>query len=147
MAFKPGIDNRYHDTHIMSHDENSMVSLPVHCAADILKLVLAETEVVAIDEAQFFDERLPEVCTDLALKGKRVIVAGLDMDYMGRPFGSMPYLLAIAEYVTKLHAICMVCGGTAHHSFRKTITEEGQVLVGAKDIYEARCRRCFTLKL
>lgn len=145
MAFKPKTDIRYHQQHIMSHDENSTLSLPVERAADILQAVNASIEVVAIDEAQFFDDRLPDVCNLLAQQGKRVIVAGLDMDYTGRPFGSMPYLLAVAEYVTKLHAICVVCGGTAHFSYRKTMKNEGQVLLGATEIYEARCRRCFML--
>jgi thymidine kinase len=99
--------------------------------------------VVAIDEAQFFDTQLPDVCNEIALKGIRVIIAGLDMDYLGNPFGPMPQLLAIAEYVTKLHAICVVCGGTAQLSFRRENNAETQILVGAKDIYEARCRKCF----
>jgi thymidine kinase len=146
MAFKPAIDTRYHETHIMSHDENSTLSVPVKHSSDIINMVLAETELVAIDEAQFFDEHLPEVCAQLASLGKRVVIAGLDMDYTGKPFGPMPQLLAMAEYVTKLHAICVVCGGTAQLSYRKHAESEEQVLLGARDIYEARCRKCFTLK-
>jgi len=147
MAFKPTVDTRYHETHIMSHDENSTLSVPVQHSSEIIKMVNNETELVAIDEAQFFDENLPEVCSQLAQSGKRVVIAGLDMDYTGKPFGPMPQLLAMAEYVTKLHAICMVCGGTAQLSCRKHAESEEQVLLGAKDIYEARCRKCFTLKM
>lgn len=142
-AFKPAIDNRYHETHIMSHDENSVVSMPIKHSSEILKIIDENTEVVAIDEAQFFDTQLPDVCNEIALKGIRVIVAGLDMDYLGNPFGPMPQMLAIAEYVTKLHAICVVCGGTAQLSYRIENNSEGQVLVGSKNIYEARCRKCF----
>jgi thymidine kinase len=142
-AFKPKIDNRYHETEIMSHDENSVHSIPVSHSSEILKAIDSTTEVVAIDEAQFFDTQLPDVCNEIALKGIRVIIAGLDMDYLGNPFGPMPQLLAIAEYVTKLHAICMVCGGTAQLSFRIEKNTADQVLVGAKDMYEARCRKCF----
>jgi thymidine kinase len=142
-AFKPAIDNRYHESHIMSHDENSVTSVVVSHSSEILKGIDAHTEVVAIDEAQFFDTQLPDVCNEIALKGIRVIIAGLDMDYLGNPFGPMPQLLAIAEYVTKLHAICVVCGGTAQLSFRRENDSKEQVLVGAKDIYEARCRKCF----
>jgi thymidine kinase len=142
-AFKPTVDNRYHDSHIMSHDENSVTSVVVSHSSEILKGIDEHTEVVAIDEAQFFDTQLPDVCNEIALKGIRVIIAGLDMDYLGNPFGPMPQLLAIAEYVTKLHAICVVCGGTAQLSFRRENKSSAQVLVGAKDIYEARCRKCF----
>lgn len=144
-AFKPAIDNRYHESNIMSHDENSVQSLPISHSSEILNQIDDATEVVAVDEAQFFDTQLPDVCNEIALKGIRVIVAGLDMDYLGNPFGPMPQLLAIAEYVTKLHAICVVCGGTAQLSFRRESDSEQQVLVGAKDIYEARCRKCFYL--
>jgi thymidine kinase len=147
MAFKPKIDNRYHEMHIMSHDENSTVSIPVEYASEILKTVQPETEVIAIDEAQFFDDSLPDICSLLASQGKRIIIAGLDMDYTGKPFGPMPQLLAMAEYITKLHAICVVCGGTAQHSFRKHVESNEQVLVGTTDIYEARCRKCFSLKV
>jgi thymidine kinase len=146
MVFKPKTDTRYHETNIMSHDENSTISIPIGNSVEILKAVTDNIEVVAIDEAQFFDEHLPEICTQLASAGKRVIIAGLDMDYKGKPFGPMPFLLSIAEYVTKLHAICIVCGGTAQLSYRKHPETDQQVLLGAKDIYEARCRKCFTLK-
>jgi thymidine kinase len=139
--FKPSIDIRYSEDEIVSHSQNSIRSTPVNTAEEIL-LLTGTCEVVGIDEAQFFDVGLPEVCNTLANQGKRVIVAGLDMDSEGRPFGPMPSLLAIAEYVTKVHAICMVCGDIAHYSFRK-ITENKQVLLGEKDIYEARCRTCF----
>lgn len=139
--FKPTTDNRYHTTDIVSHNKNGIPSIPVERAEDILPLV-EDAEVVAIDEAQFFDNNLTKVCSMLALKGIRVIVAGLDMDYKGIPFGPMPELMAIAEYVTKLHAICMQCGGIANFSYRKTISEE-QILLGEIETYEARCRKCF----
>ena len=141
--FKPAIDDRYHRENIVSHDENSITSTPVTHARNIL-LLADDVEVVGIDEAQFFDESVLEVCAILAARGVRVIVAGLDMDYTGKPFGQMPNLLAIADYITKLHAICMKCGNIANYSFRKTAAT-GQVVVGEKDIYEARCRTCFTL--
>lgn len=143
IVFKPKIDNRYHETHIMSHDENSFHSVPVEYASEILQHITKELEVVAIDEAQFFDDDLQNVCNELAYRGKRVIIAGLDLDYLGKPFGPMPQLLASAEYVTKLHAICMVCGNTAQYSYRKNNDSKEQVLVGTKDVYEARCRKCF----
>ena len=138
--FKPTIDTRYDKINIVSHDENHIVSTPVDSSQNIL-LLAQDVDVVGIDEAQFFDEGITEVCQQLALKGIRVIVAGLDMDYLGKPFGQMPNLLAIADYVTKLHAICMKCGGMANVSYRKT-SQEGQVLLGEKDIYEPRCREC-----
>jgi thymidine kinase len=141
--FKPDIDDRYHREKIVSHDENSIVSTPVAHARNIL-LLADDVEVVGIDEAQFFDESILEVCSILASKGVRVIVAGLDMDYTGKPFGPIPDLLAIADYITKLHAICMKCGNIANYSFRKT-SAGGQVVVGEKDVYEARCRTCFNL--
>ncbi len=139
--FKPTIDTRYHETEIVSHDANSIHSTPVEHSQNIL--LLANTvEVVGIDEAQFFDASLTDVCQQLAQRGSRVIVAGLDMDYLGNPFGPMPGLLAVAEYVTKVHAICMVCGDLASHSFRKN-DDSQKVLLGEKDSYEPRCRRCF----
>ena len=138
--FKPTIDTRYDKINIVSHDENHIVSTPVDSSQNIL-LLAQDVDVVGIDEAQFFDEGITEVCQQLALNGIRVIVAGLDMDYLGKPFGQMPNLLAIADYVTKLHAICMKCGGMANVSYRKT-SQEGQVLLGEKDIYEPRCREC-----
>lgn len=142
--FKPKIDNRYHEQDIVSHDENTIPSTPIDHSQTIL-LMASEVDVVGIDEAQFFDDQLPDVCEQLALKGIRVIVAGLDMDYLQQPFGQIPNLLAKADYITKLHAICVCCGAIANYSFRKTV-HEGQVVVGEKDIYEPRCRTCYHLK-
>lgn len=139
--FKPDLDNRYHETNIVSHDESSISSIPVSQALHILPLIEG-VDVVGIDEAQFFDEDISSVCETMASKGIRVIVAGLDMDYTGKPFGHMPALLSIADYVTKLHAICMQCGSIANYSFRKN-SGEGQVIIGEKNYYEARCRSCF----
>jgi thymidine kinase len=138
--FKPMLDTRYHVTKITSHDTNSIQSIPVEFSLDILELA-KDVDVVGIDEAQFFDDKIVDVCEKLALNGIRVIVAGLDMDYQGKPFGQMPNLLAIADYITKLHAICMKCGHIANISYR-TIVNENQVLLGEKDVYEARCRVC-----
>lgn len=138
--FKPVIDTRYHESKIVSHDTNFIHSTPVENAKKILELS-NDVDVVGIDEAQFFDDSITEVCETLALKGIRVIVAGLDMDYKGVPFGQMPNLLAVADYITKLHAICMKCGNIANVSYRKT-ANESQVLLGEKDIYEPRCRHC-----
>jgi thymidine kinase len=139
--FKPLTDDRYHRENIVSHDENSIPSMPVPNAKAILDAV-STVDVVGIDEAQFFDESLPDVCDVLALNGTRVIVAGLDMDYLGKPFGQMPALLAKAEYITKLHAICMQCGNIANYSYRKSGIAE-QLLIGNKDFYEPRCRICY----
>jgi thymidine kinase len=139
--FKPAIDNRYHELDVVSHNANSIQSTPVQFADDIL-LRVGKCTVVGIDEAQFFDDRLVEVCVQLAAKGKRVIIAGLDMDFAGKPFGPMPALMSIAEFVTKVHAICMSCGSLASHSYRKT-TEQKKVMLGETDVYEARCRKCF----
>lgn len=139
--FKPAIDMRYEAHHIVSHDEARIRSTPVDSAYNIL-LMMAEAEVIGIDEAQFFDEGLAEVTEQLATKGIRVIVAGLDMDFAGKPFGIMPALLAKAEYITKLHAICMQCGDIANFSYRRTKIED-RFLQGEKDIYEPRCRNCF----
>lgn len=138
--FKPAIDVRYDEVKIVSHDTNSIHSTPVDNAQSIL-LLAEDVEVVGIDEAQFFDAEIATVCEQLALRGTRVIVAGLDMDYQGKPFGQMPNLLAVADYITKLHAVCMKCGGMASISYRK-IAAGGQVLLGEKDIYEPRCRAC-----
>lgn len=138
--FKPKIDTRYDETKIVSHDTNFINSTPVENSSAIL-LLAKDVDVVGIDEAQFFDEGIIDVCEQLASKGIRVIVAGLDMDYMGQPFGQMPNLLAVADYIDKLHAICMECGNIAHVSYRKT-AQSGQVLLGEKDIYEPRCRIC-----
>jgi thymidine kinase len=139
--FKPVTDTRYHDQHIVSHNENAIRSTPVNFASDIL-LLAGDCDVVGIDEAQFFDESIVEVCNTLANSGKRVIVAGLDMDFEGRPFGPMPYLLAVAEFVTKVHAICAQTGELASYSFRLTQNDE-QVMLGEKAEYEARSRRSF----
>lgn len=139
--FKPGVDLRYNREQIVSHDDNRFHSTPVDHSAKIL-LLAGDADVIGIDEAQFFDTGLPAVCEQLAGRGARVIVAGLDMDFRGEPFGSMPALMAKAEYVTKLHAICMKCGAIASFSYRKT-ADTDTFLVGEKDIYEARCRSCF----
>ena len=142
QVFKPVIDNRYSHDHIVSHSEMRHESGVVETAAEILALVEPHTEVVGIDEGQFFDNRLVEVANELAMRGVRVIIAGLDQDYTGRPFEPMPQLLAIAEYITKTHAICVRCGQPANYS-QRIVDVEGQVVVGASDAYEARCRRCF----
>jgi thymidine kinase len=139
--FKPSLDKRYSEIHVVSHDEKSIVSIPVDNASSIL-LLLGNADVVGIDEAQFFDSSLVEVCTRLADDGIRVIVAGLDMDFMGNPFGPVPALLAIAESITKVHAICMRCGNLAQYSYRKS-DEETVVLLGEKNIYEPLCRNCY----
>ncbi len=143
--FKPSLDKRYSETRVVSHDEKSINSTPVDNPASILLLV-GDVDVVGIDEAQFFDESIVDVCNSLADNGIRVLVAGLDMDFMGKPFGPMPALLAIAEYVTKVHAICMRCGNLAQYSHRKS-SEEQVVLLGEKDIYEPLCRSCYNKAL
>jgi thymidine kinase len=142
--FKPAIDVRYDITNIVSHDTNAIHSTPVENAHSIL-LMAQDVDVVGIDEAQFFDAEITYVCEQLAIRGIRVIVAGLDMDYTGKPFGQMPNLLAIADYITKLHAICVKCGNIASISYRK-VDEGGQVLLGEKDLYEPRCRSCWASK-
>ena len=139
--FKPRIDNRYSAQHIVSHSEQSLTSTVVDDASEILDKC-KDAQVVGIDEGQFFKANLVEVCETLANQGKRVIVAGLDQDYRGKPFEPMPQLLAVAEYITKTLAICVVCGNPADRTQRKT-HQADRVLVGAKDIYEARCRHCF----
>lgn len=139
--FKPVTDKRYHHTEIVSHNENAIRSTPVDFASDIL-LLAGDCDVVGIDEAQFFDEAIVDVCNTLANNGKRVIVAGLDMDYLGRPFGSMPNLLAVAEFVTKVHAICAQTGDLASFSFR-LIDGDSTVVLGEKKEYEARSRKAF----
>ncbi len=140
-VYKPKIDNRYSEDHIVSHSELKIPSIVVENAWDILEQSL-EAQVVGIDEAQFFDTDLIEVCQKLANMGKRIIVAGLDQDYRGEPFEPIPQLLAVAEYITKTHAICVVCGNPGNHTQRTTPSKE-RVVVGAADIYEARCRNCF----
>lgn len=139
--FKPRIDVRYSEEEVVSHEGNSIRSTPVESSQNIL-LLSSDVEVVGIDEAQFFDEGLVDVCRQLANNGVRVIAAGLDMDYMGKPFGPMPNLMATAEYVTKVHAICVRCGNLAHHSHR-LVANEAQVLLGEKESYEPICRHCF----
>jgi thymidine kinase len=139
--FKPTVDKRYHDEDVVSHNANAIRSTPIDFAQDML-LLGGSCDVVGIDEAQFFDEGLAEVCVKLANSGVRVIAAGLDMDYLGKPFGPMPALMAVAEYVTKVHAICMQCGDIATYSYRSVASEQ-QVLLGETDSYEARCRHCF----
>ncbi len=142
QIFKPAIDDRYSRDEIVSHSEMKIASTNVSSSRELLAQVRADTEVVGIDEGQFFDAELPAVCNTLAGMGKRVIVAGLDQDYLGKPFEPMPQLLAIAEYITKTLAICMVCGGPANHTQRLVASKE-RVLVGAGGTYEARCRHCF----
>lgn len=143
--FKPTIDTRYHNQKIVSHSEREIRSTPVNFATDII-LLAGDCDVVGIDEAQFFDEAIVQVCNTLANSGKRVIVAGLDMDYEGNPFGPMPNLLAVAEYVTKVHAICAQTGELASFSFRLN-ANEAQVMLGEKDSYEARSRQAFFANL
>lgn len=140
--FKPIIDNRYSEEEVVSHDSNAIKSTPVDSAGNILLLASNSVDVVGIDEAQFFDKGLAEVCENLANQGIRVIVAGLDMDFRGKPFGPMPDLLAAAEYVTKVHAICLRCGNLAQYSYRKA-ADEKLVLLGEKDAYEPLCRVCY----
>lgn len=142
QAFKPRIDDRYDAHRIVSHESVSVEAVAVGTSASIEERVLEETDVVAIDEAQFFDRGIVEVCDRLANRGLRVIAAGLDQDYLGRPFPPMPELMAIAEEVTKVHAVCSVCGGPACRS-QRTISEATTVLVGGVECYEARCRGCF----
>ena len=139
--YKPKQDTRYDGTAVVSHDLNSIQSTPVENAASIL-LLSSNAQVVGIDEAQFFDEEISSVCQKLANKGVRVIVAGLDMDYLGKPFGPMPALLAIAEEITKVHAVCVQCGSSANYSYRTAQSNE-KFLLGEKESYEPRCRSCF----
>lgn len=141
--FKPVIDVRYDEIKIVSHDENQIQSTPIDNSQSIL-LMAQDADVIGLDEAQFFDDQVTNVCDELAMRGIRVIVAGLDMDYTGKPFGQMPFLMAKADYVTKLHAICMKCGNIANYSYR-IIPNDEQIMVGAKNVYEPRCRVCFTL--
>ena len=140
--FKPEIDKRYDDTNVVSHNENSIRSIPIQNASQIL-LYIDGMDVVGIDEAQFLDDDLPGVCNYIANQGIRVVVAGLDMDFQGKPFGPIPALMATAEYVTKVHAICMRCGDLAHYSHR-TVVSEKLVLLGEKDNYEPLCRKCYS---
>jgi thymidine kinase len=146
QTFKPFVDDRFSADHIVSHSEMRIPSETVRSSAELVSLVATATEVVGIDEGQFFDAALPSACSALADRGKRVIVAGLDQDYLGKPFEPMPQLLAIAEYITKTHAICVVCGEPANHT-QRLIASSDRVLVGASGLYEARCRQCFDPEL
>lgn len=143
QIFKPALDTRYHEQNIVSHSALTIQSTPVQTAGQIMALA-GNCDVVGIDEAQFFDKDIVDVCNALATQGQRVIVAGLDMDFAGQPFGCMPQLMGVAEYVTKVHAICVVCGDIANYSYRLVASKE-RVLLGETDSYEARCRRCFNL--
>lgn len=143
--FKPAMDTRFSEDEVVSHDERAIRSTPVAAASQIVLLAM-DADVVGIDEAQFFGDDLTAVCRELAESGKRVIVAGLDQDYLGEPFEPMPQIMAIAEYVTKLHAICVVCGNPANHS-QRLVADDSRVLLGANDAYEPRCRDCFDLEL
>jgi thymidine kinase len=142
QIFKPAFDDRFSECDIVSHSEMRIQGVNVGSSAELIRLVNDDTEVIGIDEAQFFDKDLPAACTELASRGKRVVVAGLDTDYLGKPFEPMPVLMAIAEYVTKTHAICMVCGNPASHTQRLVASDE-RLLLGASGTYEARCRKCF----
>lgn len=141
LIFKPRIDNRYSVNHIVSHNEQSLISTVIDDPCDIIELS-KDAQVIGIDEGQFFSSELVPVCETLASNGKRVIVAGLDQDYRGKPFEPIPHLLAVAEYITKTLAICMVCGNPADRTQRITNQQE-LVVVGAQNVYEARCRKCF----
>lgn len=142
-VFKPKVDTRYDDNNIVSHDTSALLATPVASSSEILE-ASPETSVVGVDEAQFFDMDLPGVCQELALRGVRVVVAGLDMDFRGKPFGPIPNMLAIAEYVTKVHAICVHCGNLATHSYRLALGDE-VILLGEKEQYEPRCRSCYQM--
>ena len=142
--FKPSIDRRYHEESVVSHNQNSIMSTPVDSASQILFLA-TNVDVVGIDEAQFFDPDIVNVCNQLADNGVRVIIAGLDMDYKGNPFGPMPSLMAIAEQVTKVNAICLSCGDLARNSFRKNYSED-IVLLGEIETYTPLCRKCFNIE-
>ncbi|MBS0000801.1 MAG: thymidine kinase [Cyclobacteriaceae bacterium] len=139
--FKPVIDTRYHPHFVVSHNESQIRSTPVQFANDIL-LLAEESEVIGIDEAQFFDDNLVNIANQLADKGKRLIIAGLDMDFQGKPFGPMPQLMAIAEFITKVHPICIRCGQIASYSHRLT-TSDKTVMVGEMESYEPLCRSCY----
>jgi thymidine kinase len=141
--FKPKTDTRYHDSEVVSHNQTSIPSTPVDSSSAIL-LLGSHVQVVGVDEAQFFDDELPYVCNTLANKGVRVIVAGLDMDYKGKPFGPMPALMAMAESITKVHAVCVKCGNPALYSYR-LVPNDAKILLGEMESYEPRCRKCFEL--
>ena len=139
--FKPGVDKRYSDVEVVSHDFHKITSTPISDPADMLKIA-PDVQVVGVDEAQFFDDSLVDVCQQLANRGVRVIVAGLDTDFLGQPFGPMPRLMAVAEDVQKVHAICVRCGALANHSHRLSKSQD-LVLLGEKDVYEPLCRDCY----
>lgn len=143
LIFKPKRDIRYGTDVVVSHDENKYESIPVESSLEILQHI-GDANVIGIDEAQFFDADLPAVCQKIAIRGSRVIIAGLDMDFRGVPFGPMPNLLAVAEYITKVHAICPHCGNLATHSYRLS-QETETVVLGEKDKYEPRCRVCYEM--
>lgn len=147
QVFKPVIDVRYHKTNVVSHDGSQEEAIPVDCPDELVRRVNPDTDVVAIDEVQFFDERIADICELLADRGIRVILAGLDRDFRGEPFGPIPKIMALAEYVDKLHAICVVCGNPASRTQRLIDGKPAQyhdpvILVGAREVYEARCRKC-----
>jgi len=146
QIFKPSVDTRFGDDHIVSHSELRIPADTAATAVELLDRVRVETEVVGIDEGQFFDAELPAACATLAARGVRVIVAGLDQDYLGKPFEPMPQLLAVAEFITKTRAICMVCGNPANHT-QRLVGSSARVLLGASGAYEARCRRCLIRRL
>ena len=146
QIFKPTFDDRYSHDQIVSHSDMRIASSNVANSKALLAEVADDAEVVGIDEGQFFDADLPSVCNELANRGKRVIVAGLDQDYLGKPFEPMPQLLAVAEYITKTLAICMVCGNPANHT-QRLVASSDRLLLGAQGTYEARCRRCFDPEL
>ena len=142
--FKPKTDIRYDETAVVSHDRNTIPSMPVEHSSVLLLMVTDNTDVVGIDEAQFFDDELPNVCNTLANRGIRVIVAGLDMDFKGEPFGPMPAIMAVAESVTKVYAVCVKCGNPALYSYR-LVPNDAKIMLGEKESYEPRCRSCYNL--
>jgi len=142
QVFKPHLDDRFAGDYVVSHSDIRVAAERVASARELLDAVMPDTEVVAIDEGQFFDPELPMICNTLADQGRRVIVAGLDQDYLGKPFEPMPQLMAIAEYVTKTQAVCMVCGNPASHT-QRLVASSDRLLLGAQGTYEARCRQCF----
>lgn len=147
QVFKPVIDDRYHQTNVVSHSGAQEEAIPVDCPDEVTRRLSPDTDVVAIDEVQFFDDRIADICEQLADQGVRVILAGLDCDFRGEPFGPIPKIMALAEYVDKLHAICVVCGNPASRTQRLIDGEPANyndpvILVGAQEVYEARCRKC-----
>ena len=141
LVVKPSMELRYHKEKVVSHDASTIDAVPIKNSQELLEIA-EQFDVIGIDEAQFFDLELAQVCQTLALKGVRIIVAGLDMDFEGKPFGPMPQLLSIADYITKVHAICVKCGDIAHFSYR-TSPDKSRILLGEKDHYEPRCRTCY----